>query len=84
MDIRFQKLLIYTATEQCRHRDIKFRAIHVVDQADQDFFCTAMAKIMDEKKNLFFHKLLLLIYPVSSHPAGVHNTVSSFLGDSLI
>lgn len=84
MDIRFQKLLIYTATEQCRHRDIKFRAIHVVDQIDKHFLRTAMAKIMDEKKNLFFHKLLLLIYPVSSHPAGVHSTVNSFLGDSRI
>lgn len=56
MDIRFQKLLIYTATEQCRHRDIKFRAIHVVDQIDEHFLRTAMAKIMDEKENFYFMK----------------------------
>ena len=43
MDIRFQKLLIYTSTEQCRHRDIKFRAIHVVDQVNQNLFGAALA-----------------------------------------
>ena len=39
---------------------------------------------LGEDENGWFHRAFLLIYPVSTHPAGVHSTVSSLRGDSLM
>ena len=58
--------------------------VNGVQQPQQAALHSAKLHGLGEDENGVFHLAFLLIYPVSAHPAGVHSTVSSLRGDSLI
>ena len=50
MNIRFQELLIDTAAEERKHRDIEFASIQMIDQIHQHLFRAAMTQIVNQKQ----------------------------------
>ena len=50
MDIRFQKLLVDAAAEECKHRDVKSASIQMIDQIHQHLFRAAMTQIVNQKQ----------------------------------
>jgi hypothetical protein len=51
-----QIFFVDASSEHGGDRYIKALGIHMVDQIDEHFFCTALAQIMDQKKELFHKK----------------------------
>ena len=72
VNVWFQPVSMHTNIEQDLQSNIKFRAIHVVDEIDQYLLSATLSKVMDEKQDFFQMASILQIHilldVIQAHP----------------